>query len=60
MCDDIKLEWVHIILIGIGAIVYFNGMCVATGFGFVLFKKARNRIGRYIMYKGVKTFPLKC
>ena len=50
VCDDIKLEWVHIILIVIGAIVYAIGICFANGFGVVLFKKASSYIGRYTMY----------
>ena len=49
MCDDTKLL-VHIILIVIGVIVYISGMCVAVYLGVVLFKKASNCIGRYIMF----------
>ena len=46
--DGIQLEWVRI-LIGIGAIIYIIGMCIANGFGVVLFKKASSYIGRYTM-----------
>lgn len=46
VCDDMKLEWVHISLIIIGAIVYINGMCFAVGLGVTVCKKAHGNIGR--------------
>ena len=50
-----KLEVVHIILIGIGALVYINGMFVAIGLGIILYKKARDHdnIGKCTMYSTI-------
>ena len=49
VCDDGKLDLVHIIPLVIGVIVFIIGMCVATSLGVVLFKKASSCIGRCTM-----------